>query len=257
MTDAPRTAIVTGAAQGVGEAAARRLALEGFGRLLLIDRNAEAVEAVAASVDGAEALVLDLTDVEALIRRVGATAERLGPVHALVNAAGSTARGGLRDVTPATFDMLMALNVRAPLFAMQVVTPHMPPGGVVVNIASFLAHGGPPFLLAYATSKAAIGVMTRNAANTLKHDGVRVHAINLGWTVTPAERITQRDAHGLPDDWPETVGATQPFGRLLTPEDPAALIAFLASPGGAMMTGAVIDMEQHVLGTADDNAGNL
>ena len=257
MADATKTAIVTGAAQGVGEAAARRLAAEGFGRLLLVDRNGDAVQAVAASLDGAEALVLDLMDVDALRREMGAAAERLAPVHVLVNAAGSTARGGLRDVTPEVFDLLMALNVRAPLFAMQAVTPHMPPGGVVVNIASFLAHGGPPFLLAYATSKGAIGVMTRNAANTLKRDGVRVHAINLGWTVTPAERITQRDAHGLPDDWPETVGATQPFGRLLTPDDPAALIAFLASPGAEMMTGAVIDMEQHVLGTADDNAGNL
>ena len=252
-----RTAIVTGAAQGIGEAAARRLVREGVGRLLLIDRNAEGLGAVAASLDGAEVrtLALDLADAEALRARLGEAVAELGSVDVLVNAAGATDRGGLLDTGAATFDKLMAVNARAPFLTMQAVAPAMPRGSAIVNVASMLAHGGPPFLLAYAASKAALVTLTKGAANTLKRDGVRVFAINLGWTVTPAERETQTGIHGLPESWAENLGARQPFGRLLEPEDPAGLIAFLFSPDAAMMTGAIIDLDQFVAGTVDDNPG--
>ncbi len=112
-----------------------------------------------------------------------------------------------------------------------------------------------PFLLAYSASKAALVALTRGAANTLKRDGVRVFGINLGWTWTPAEQDVQTRVHGLPADWSQTIGARQPFGRLLLPEDPAGLIAFLASPDARMMTGAIIDLDQYVAGTVDDNPG--
>ena len=250
-----RTAIVTGAAQGIGEAAARRLAREGVGRLLLIDRNADALDAVAASLDGALTLALDLADAQALTARLGEAVARLGAVDVLVNAAGVTDRGGLLDASAQTFDRLMAVNARAPFLTMQTVAPAMPKGGVIVNVASMLAYGGPPFLLAYAASKTALVTITKGAANTLKREGVRVFAINLGWTVTPAEREVQTRLHGLPEGWAEELGARQPFGRLLTPEDPAGLIAFLASPDAAMMTGAIIDLDQFVAGTVDDNPG--
>ena len=255
MTDAPRTAIVTGAAQGIGEAAARRLSREGVGRLLLIDRDGEGAARVADTLPGAEALTLDLACAEALRAEVGRSVERLGAVQILVNAAGVTDRGGLLDATPATFDKVMAINARAPFLMMQAVAPVMPRGGVIVNVASMLAYGGPPFLLAYAASKAALVTITKGAANTLKRDGVRVFAINLGWTVTPAEREVQTRLHGLPESWVEDLGARQPFGRLLEPEDPAGLIAFLVSPDAAMMTGAIVDLDQFVAGTVDDNPG--
>lgn len=254
-----RTAIVTGAAQGIGEAAARRLAREGVTRFLLIDRQDEKVRFVAEELGqgGAEAraLTLDLTDTSALLAKVGAALADLGDVDILVNAAGTTARGGLRDTTPETFDLIYGLNVRAPFFMMQAVAPAIPKGGLIVNITSMLAYGGPPFLLGYASSKAALVALTRGAANALKRDGVRVFGINLGWTWTPAEQEVQTRLHGLPEDWRESVGARQPFGRLLMPEDPAGLIAFLASADAAMMTGAIIDLDQFVAGTVDDNPG--
>jgi NAD(P)-dependent dehydrogenase (short-subunit alcohol dehydrogenase family) len=108
-----------------------------------------------------------------------------------------------------------------------------------------------PHLVAYSASKGALNVMTRNVANGMRHNGVRVHAINLGWTVTPAERRIQGEVHGLPPDWPEAEGAKQPFGRLLVPEDCAALCAFLASKSAEMMTGNIVDLEQWVVGTLD------
>ena len=127
--------------------------------------------------------------------------------------------------------------------------------GVIVNICSMLAYGGPPFLLAYSSSKAALVTLTKGAANTLKRDRVRVFGINLGWTATPGEQRIQTVTHGLPADWVETIGAKQPFGRLLIPDDVAGLVAFLVSPGAGIMTGAIVDLDQFVAGTVDNNPG--
>jgi len=257
-----RTAIVTGAAQGVGAACAEGLVRDGVGHLLLIDHDATTLHDTAERLrqSGSEVteLVLDLRDADTLLRELGAAIGALGQVDVLVNAAGTTARGGLLDTTPDLFDFIFQINVRAPLLTMQVAVPAMrASGGCIVNITSMLAHGGPPFLATYAASKAALVALTRNAANTLKHERIRVHAINLGWTWTPGEQRTQTETHGLPEDWRETVGATQPFGRLLMPEDPAALTVFLASEGAMMMTGAVVDLDQYVAGTVDDNPGSV
>ncbi len=260
MSASARTAIVTGAAQGIGEAAAKRLARDGVERFLLIDRQPEKLNAVtwALQADGkdAEALVIDLSDIKALHAALGPKLQALEAVDILINAAGTTARGGLSDTTPQTFDHIMALNVRAPFFMMQFVTPYMAAGGVVINICSMLAYGGPPFLLAYSSSKAALAALTKGAANSVKWDGIRAFAINLGWTWTPAEQKVQTEIHGMSEDWRHEVGSKQPFGRLLMPDDPAALISFLSSSDASMMTGAVIDLDQYVAGTVDDNPGN-
>lgn len=254
-----RVAVITGAAQGVGQATAMRLVREGFGRFLLIDRQAEALAHASGDLSqlGAEVrtLVADLSGLEWLSSRLPDSLRELGGVDALVNAAGTTARGGLADTTPDTFDFIFDLNVRAPFFLMQAVAPHMARGGVIVNVTSMLAYGGPPFLLPYSASKAALVALTKGVANTLKRDGVRAFGINLGWTWTPGEQDVQTRIHGLPEDWAETLGARQPFGRLLLPDDPAGLIAFLASPDARMMTGAIIDLDQYVAGTVDDNPG--
>jgi NAD(P)-dependent dehydrogenase (short-subunit alcohol dehydrogenase family) len=120
---------------------------------------------------------------------------------------------------------------------------------VIVNISSMLAYGGPPNLATYSASKAALNVLTKSAANTWKRDGIRVHAINLGWTVTPSERRVQTTLHGQPADWAEMIGKRMPFGRLLAPGDAASVIAFLVSDNARMMTGNIIDLEQYVMGT--------
>ncbi|WP_282128987.1 oxidoreductase [Roseobacter litoralis] len=255
-----KTAIITGAAQGVGAACAEHLVAQGTKRLLLIDRDAAALSDTASTLSDAGAevqcLTIDLQDAEALMRDLPHVIAGLGTVDVLVNAAGTTARGGLMDTTSELFDFIFQINVRAPLLTMQCVTPAMTNGGTIVNVTSMLAHGGPPFLATYAASKAALVALTKNTANALKRDRIRVHAINLGWTWTPGEQRTQVDVHGLAEDWRETVGASQPFGRLLMPADPAALTCFLASEGASMMTGAVIDLDQFVAGTVDDNPGN-
>ena len=260
----PARAVVTGAAQGIGLAIARRLVDEGLHELLLVDVNADGLAAAATELRRRAAnvtvieVVTDLVDIEAATSTIDDAVGRTdgdAPLDVLVNAAGITSRGGLDDITLETFDRLVAINVRAPLFLCQTLAPRMSRGATIVNVTSMLAYGGPPFLLGYSASKAALVALTRGIANTLKWQGVRAFGINLGWTLTPAEQDVQTRVHGLEPDWADALGAAQPFGRLLMPEDPAGLVAFLISKDAAMMTGAIIDLDQYVAGTVDDNPG--
>ncbi|OXI43826.1 oxidoreductase [Burkholderia aenigmatica] len=250
-----KAVLVTGAAQGVGQAIAKRMASEGARRLALVDINQERLDCVAAELrdNGCEVLAIgaDLTDVNACRNAVAAAERVYGSLDVVVNAAGLTLRGGVFDTDERTFDRLFAVNVRAPMFIMQAALPAMIEagrGGVVVNISSMNAHGGPAHLLPYSASKAALNTMTRNVANTVRWHRIRVHAINLGWTVTPAEDEAQMKVHGRPSDWAKIEGDNQPFGRLLSCDDAAALCGYLASDGAGMMTGCVIDQEQWVVG---------
>jgi NAD(P)-dependent dehydrogenase (short-subunit alcohol dehydrogenase family) len=251
------TIFVTGAGQGVGEAVAKRLVAEGANRATLVGRRSAPLEKVANDLraQGCEVLIAtgDLSKVADCKRVVEEAQAAFGPIEIMCNCAGATDRGTIFDMSEDAFDRIFQTNVRSTFFTMQTALPAMVERrkGVVINISSMLAYGGVPHLAAYSASKAALNTLTRNVANTVRHDRVRVHAINLGWTVTPAEHQVQTQVHHLSEDWAEREGAKQPFGRLLNAADPAALCAFLSSEEAEMMTGTVIDLEQWVIGTLD------
>ena len=169
-------------------------------------------------------------------------------LHGLINAAGLTDRGTIDDTSPELFDRIFAVDARAPFFLIQRVLPWLrrAGGGTIVNVISITVHGGTPHL-AYVGAKGALAA-TRNIAAAVGRDRVWVNGLNLGWTVTPGERVVQTQTHGWPPDWDQAVGASQPFGRLLTPIDAARAIAFLASDRSGLMTGALVDFEQQVMG---------
>lgn len=253
-----RVALVTGGAQGIGAAAARRFLADGFGGVVLVDRNAGkllAKQRDLASLGRVETVVGDLRDAALPGRAVAEAVKSFGRLDVLVNAAGNTERCGLDDTTPEAFDRLFEINVKAPLFMMQeAVQPMRSAGsGVIINVSSMLAHGGPPNLATYSASKAALVTLTKSVANTVKREGIRVFAINLGWVHTEGEQELQTAFHGLAEDWASDIGRRMPSGRLITPEDVAGLMAFLVSPPAQMMTGAVIDYEQMPAGTFDSH----
>ena len=253
------TALITGAAQGIGEAIAMRLCKEGIGRFFLIDKNRKELNTVKNNLENmgaqVETLVVDMENVEVFKAKTLSFLETFGKLDLVVNAAGTTARGSITNTTPEVFDHIFSVNVKAPFFLIQSTLGFLSEGAVVINITSMLAYGGPPFLLPYSASKAALVALTKGIANALKRDRIHVFAINLGWTVTPGEEEVQTNIHGLNDDWHLEIGCQQPFGRLLVPSDVAGLVAFLSSTDASMMTGAVIDLDQFVAGTVDDNPG--
>jgi len=248
---------VSGAGQGVGRAVALALAARGARKATLVGRRQCALDSTAEELrlEGCtvHTVSADLTDVAECKRAVLEPQDAFGAIDILCNCAGTTERGTILDTSPEAFERIFGTNVRSTFFILQSALPAMiaQKSGVIINMSSMLAYGGVPYLTAYSASKAALNTLTRNVANAVKCDRIRVHAVNLGWTATPAEDIVQRAYHHQPENWAEIAGAEQPFGRLLTAEDPALLCAFLASEDALMMTGTVIDMEQYINGTTD------
>ncbi len=253
-----RIALITGGAQGMGHAAARRFLETGFGGVMLLDRNEAKLRDSAArlaALGRVECIAGDLLDVSLPARAVAATMAAFGRVDVLVNAAGSTERCGLDDTTPESYERLFGVNVRAALFMMQEAVKVMRPqrAGTIINISSMLAHGGPPNLSTYSASKAALNTLTKSVANTVKRDGIRAFAINLGWVHSEGEQALQTSFHGMPENWAEVIGRRMPSGRMIVPDDVAGLIDYLVSPSAQMMTGAIIDYEQMPAGVFDSH----
>jgi NAD(P)-dependent dehydrogenase (short-subunit alcohol dehydrogenase family) len=246
---------VTGAAQGIGRAIALRAAQAGAAGLLVTDRTAAYDLTDELTGAGAPTLFIDanLEDDSAADRIAAACLERFGRIDALVNAAGATTRASVADGDPATFDRLMAVNAKAPMRLMQRAIADMRArgDGSIVNILTMNVHGGSPNVAFYAASKAAMALLTRNAAQAHRFDRIRVNGVNVGWTDTPGERATQAAIDGRGDAWLAARSAEQPFGHLLTADDVARLALFLLSDSSAPMTGALIDQEQWVVGARD------
>ncbi len=154
-----------------------------------------------------------------------------------------------------SYTRLFDVNVKAPLFMMQeaAVIMKQNKSGLIINISSMLAHGGPPNLATYSGSKAALVALSKSAANTFKRDGIRVFCINLGWVNTESEHQLQTTFHKLPENWADEMGRRMPSGRLINADDVAGLIHYLTTPSAQMMNGAVIDFEQMPTGTFDDH----
>jgi NAD(P)-dependent dehydrogenase (short-subunit alcohol dehydrogenase family) len=249
---AGKIAVVTGGAQGIGEATARLLIARGAGGVVLVDINAAKGEAVAKSLgDKAIFVQTDLADAAQVARVMPAADKRFGRVDILANIAGLTDRGGILDTDVAFFDRMFAVNVRAPFFLMQDAIKLMERDkieGTIVNILSVNAYIGAPNLAPYSASKGALLTLTKNTAHAVNWSRIRVNGIVLGWVDTPGEHATLKKFNGAKDDWLEGAEASRPFGKLLKPEDVARLVAFLASPESAPMTGAAVDFEQQVVG---------
>ncbi|HMO70283.1 MAG TPA: SDR family oxidoreductase [Paracoccaceae bacterium] len=243
-------ALILGGTQGLGLAIAQALRDGGCRQLVLAARDPVKGRAAAEAL-GAAFVPVDLADAGSVIACVDRAATMLGRVDALAVAGASTDRGSVLDTTPDGWDALMAANAKGPFFAIQRVAQLARTAGhpaSIVTILSMVIHCGQSFLAPYSASKAALANITRNAANALRADRIRVNGIACGWMDTPGEDAMQRKHHGAGGDWLEKAEARQPFGMLVKPGHVAGLASFLLGPQSGVMTGAIVDFDQNVNG---------
>jgi len=244
--------VITGAARGIGRTCAELAVAEGANRLLLTDRDGDALAAVARTLSAAH-VVADLADPADAARVIPAAIAAYGQIDGLVNAAGLTNRASVASGSLADWEALFAVNARAPFLLMQAALCDMlgrGAGGAIVNILSVNALCGAPDLGIYSASKGALATLTRNAANAHMADRIRVNGINLGWVPTESEHHMQSHILGHGPDWHLAVAARMPLGRMLTPLEAARLALFLLGEASVPMSGAVIDFDQFVPGVA-------
>lgn len=238
-----KTALVTGAAGGIGSAISTRLAAEGA-RVLVCDVDSQAAERVAAGIrkggKDAEALAFDLTDAGACAAAVEDLIRRIGRIDVLANNAGINRRGDLLALTEKDWDLTFAVNVDSLFHMCRAVLPHMVAArsGSIVNTASQWGLYPAPGHIAYNVSKAAVVSFTQNLARDYAPYQVRVNAVAPGEIRTPMlEAGLARNGRTVAD-----LNALVPFGRIGEPEEVAALVAFLASDEAPYLCGSVVEI---------------
>ncbi|MEU1033112.1 glucose 1-dehydrogenase [Streptomyces mirabilis] len=231
-----RAALVTGATGGIGEAVVRRLAAEGAA-VVVTDLDADRCEKLAEEVGGgALGLALDVSDESAWQEVVARASAALGGLAVLVNNAGIAAMGTVETETKETWDQVLAVTQTGVWLGMKHggAAIERSGGGSVVNVASiFGTVGGFGAQFSYHAAKGAVRLMTKNAALHWAQRGVRVNSLHPGFIETPRSRELWRGTPRLTAMLDGT-----PLGRLGTPDEVAAAVAFLASDDASFMTGS-------------------
>jgi NAD(P)-dependent dehydrogenase (short-subunit alcohol dehydrogenase family) len=248
-------AVITGGTQGVGLAIAGRLAAEGARGIVISGRSVEKGERAAESIRsfGTDCLFVktDVSIAEECHRLIDKALERFSDVNSLVNSAGMADRGSLLDTSLELWERHFNTNVRGPFLTMQRVVRHLvetgKPGSIV-NIISMAAHCGQSYLTPYSASKGALATLTKNVANAFAAKRIRCNGIMAGWMDTPGENVTQQKFHGVGEDWLARAEAAQPMGQLAKPDQLAGLVAYMISSESGIMTGALVDYDQNVIG---------
>lgn len=230
-------AIVTGAAQGIGAAVAKRLAADGY-QLVLADHNESVVERareICASGRSATAVVGDIAD-EHHVSELVATAENRGGVEVLVNNAGYLAQSPFQEIAVSDWDRMIAVHLRGAFLCCSAVVPHMirRGGGRIVNVASQLAQKGGFELAHYAAAKAGVIGLTKSLALELSDRNVRVNAVAPGPINTAMIQATSAE-------WRRRKLGELPLGAFGEPEDIAETVAFLVSPASRLYVGQTLN----------------
>lgn len=242
-----RVAIVTGAASGIGEASAIRLAEEGAA-VICADLNADGAAQTAATItaSGGRALgyTIDISDSAQCDAIVAKAVETYGSIDILVNNAGVNLPGVFHEVTNATIEKTLSVNVMGAMFLTRAALPHMLKNsrGSIVNMSSVNGLVSEPFLSVYSASKGAIVMFTRGIALDYAKTGIRCNAICPGWVDTPINHAHAKMLGGL-DHVYKTIDSFQPIGRPGTPREIANLVLFLASDEASFMTGSIVSAD--------------
>ena len=239
----PPTAIVTGAASGIGFAIAQRLAAEGAA-VAIFDLNATAAttaaEKIASCGSRAAGWAVDVTDRARIDEAVAEVADTWGVPTVLVNNAGRDGFEKFLDITAESWQQIMAANLTGVFDCCQAVVPHMIAAGWgrIVNISSSSAQTGNPLMTHYSAAKAGVVGFTKALAQELGPRGITVNTIPPGFIDTPMLRRTEE--RGFLGPGIAAAEATTPVRRVGRPEDIATACAFLVREDAGYITGQVI-----------------
>ncbi len=237
-----KVALITGAAGGIGAAAARRMAQEGA-QLVLTDADEEGARRVAGELgEGrADAIGHDVTSEERWQAVIAHALDAHGRIDVLLNNAGVFLAAPLTETSPDDFRRVIDINVTGVFLGMRAVAPAMIErrAGSVINLSSVAGLMGPPFLTAYAASKWAVRGMSKVAAKELAQFGVRVNSLHPGQIDTD---MNTRQRERTPELIDKLIRGI-PLGRIGAPEEVADAIVYLASDESVYVTGSelVID----------------
>jgi NAD(P)-dependent dehydrogenase (short-subunit alcohol dehydrogenase family) len=233
MTLQDKTALVTGATSGIGRAVAQRLARHGA-QVIVTGRDKQRGDEVVARIEAeggkARFIAADLADFD----DVRHLAEEAADVDVLVNNAGVFPGGPTEQTTQEDFDLVFAVNVKAPFYLTAAIAPRMAArgGGAIISISTMAATIGMSGLAAYGASKAAIEALTKSWTAEYGPQGVRVNVVAPGPTRTPASAAL--------GEMFDALAATVPARRGADPDEIAAAVCFLASDEASFIYGAVL-----------------
>ncbi|SEP81854.1 3-oxoacyl-[acyl-carrier protein] reductase [Devosia sp. YR412] len=225
-----KRAVVTGGSRGIGAAIVRKLAEQGALVVFTYSASPDAAQVlvrdIVAAGGRASALHADSADPARLQVAIRQAVERLGGLDILVNNAGTLVHALIDDFTQADFDRTMAINVRAPFFAMQEAGRHLQSGGRIINVSSNVAvSAAVPGASVYGLSKSALTAMTRALAHEFAPRGITVNAIQPGPTTTD-----------MTSGMEEFIIGRVPAGRMANASEPAALVPiWLAQTPASLM----------------------
>ena len=248
-----KTALVTGAAYGIGFAIAEALA-EAGAKIAFNCRSQrhldEALAAYAAKGFEARGYICDVTDEEAVRGMVASIAEEIGAVDILVNNAGIIRRVPMHEMSAEEFREVVDIDLTAPFIVSKAVIPAMiaKGGGKIINVCSMMTELGRETVSAYASAKGGLKMLTRNIASEYGRYNIRCNGIGPGYIATPQTApLRERQADGSRHPFDSFIVAKTPAARWGTPDDLKGPAVFLASAASDFVNGHILYVDGGIL----------
>lgn len=235
-----KVALVTGASRGIGAAIAKRLAADGANVAITYAKDSASASAVVKAIEsnGGKAIAIqaDSVDAKAINNAVSKAVETFGRLDVLVNNAGTAIPKMFEEGTLEEFDQMINLNFRGVLIATQAALKHLKSGGRIIMIGSCVGERNmTPGLTAYAATKGAVKMFTQGLSREVGSRGITVNNVQPGPIDT--------DLNPASGDWAAPQKANTALGRYGTVDEVAALVAFIAGPEAAYITGANLTVD--------------
>lgn len=237
-----KTALITGAASGMGAATAREFRAAG-GQVVIVDRNEQLAAQVAGEIDAGPPLLGDVSDPAFCAHAVETALQRHGRLDVLVNAAGIIVRADALGTSDEQWQRVMNVNVNGVFYMSRAaIGPMKQQGhGVIVNFGSIWGSVGAAGVVAYCASKGAVHQITRAMALDHARDGIRINAVCPGEVNTPM--LASERSQPVTAELMQRIAQSVPAGRLAEPVEIARVVLFLASDAASYMTGALVNVD--------------